>query len=96
MQNLTLDVYREKTIESLTRIIPSVAIGEQGDIEADGIKGGWYTYTMNVDGVTSSVVAYIFPRNGIAYTITAGTQIKNIDRYRNLFDSTARSLKIVK
>jgi hypothetical protein len=96
MHNLSLDVYLQKTIESLMRIIPSVSILEQGDLEANGIKGGWYSYTMEVEGVTSSVVAYIIPKNGIAYIISAGTQVKDAARYRNLFDATAKTLKVVK
>ena len=43
MQNLSLDDYRKKTIESVKKSIPGASILGQGDITADGLKGGWYS-----------------------------------------------------
>ena len=95
MQNLSLDVFKTLTIESVTNAIPSATILEQGDIIANDLKGGWYSYSMESYGIKSTLVSYIFPKDGIAYTITAGTQTKDAARYRNTFDSVARSLKFI-
>lgn len=93
MQNLNLDVYKQKTIESIKKGIPSSFITGEGDIETDSLKGGWYSYNMEPAGVKASIVAYIFPKDGIAYIITAGTQQQDANRYRSTFDSIAKSFK---
>ena len=93
MQNLSLDVYKEKTIESIKKGIPSAFITGEGDIETNSFNGGWYSYTMEPAGVKASIVAYMFPKDGVAYIITAGTQKKDADRYRSTFDSIAKSFK---
>lgn len=96
MQNLSLETFRERTIESLKRTIPSVTILAEGYIEANGIKGAWYSYTMEPQGIQASLVSYIFPKNNTAYVVTGGTQLKDAARYRSTFDKTAKSIKIVK
>lgn len=93
MQNLNLDDYITKTIESIKKSIPGASILGQGDIAADSLKGGWYSYTMVPQGIKATLVCYIFPKDGIAYIITAGTQTKDAARYRSTFDSAAKSLR---
>lgn len=93
MQNFSLDVYKEKTLQAIKQLIPNSTMLAQGSIEANGIKGYWYNYTMEADGKNTDMVGYIFPRNGVAYIITAGTQPKDAARYRSTFDAVARSLK---
>jgi hypothetical protein len=95
MQHLNLDVFKTGSIKSLKRAIPSAIILDEGDIIANGINGKWYTYTMAPAGVKASLVSYIFPKDGVAYIITAGTQIEDAARYRNTFDQIAKSLKFV-
>lgn len=96
MRNYSLETFREKSIESLKQAIPSVTILAEGYIEANGIKGGWYSYTMAPQGMEASLVSYIFPKNNIAYIVTGGTQLKDAARYRSTFDRIAKSIKIVK
>jgi hypothetical protein len=96
MQNYSLETYREKAIESLKQAIPSVTILAEGYTEANGIKGGWYSYTMAPQGMEASLISYIFPKNNIAYIVTGGTQLKDAARYRSTFDRIAKSIKIVK
>lgn len=93
MQNLSLDEFKAKTIESVKRAIPSASILAEGDIEANGLKGSWYSYSMEPRNIKATLISYIFPKNGVAYIITAGTQTKDAARYRSTFDSVARSLK---
>jgi hypothetical protein len=97
LHNLSLDDYREKAIEGLTNAIPSANILQRGYITTtDGLKGGWYQYTMAPAGVEANLVSYIFPKNNIAYIVTAGTQSKDGARYRSTFDRIATSIRIVK
>lgn len=96
MQNLSFDNYKTGMMESIKNSIPSASILAQGDMSADGIKGGWYSYTMESHEIKATLVSYIFPKNGIAYIITAGTQDKDAVRYRNTFDLVAKSLKFDK
>jgi hypothetical protein len=96
MQNLSLNEFKAKTIESVKHSIPSASILAEGEIEANGLKGSWYSYSMEPQNIKATLVSYIYPKNGVAYTITAGTQTKDAARYRSTFDSVARSLKFSK
>jgi len=93
MQNLSLEVFKAKTIESIKQAIPSAIILAEGDISSIGAKGGWFSYTMEPQGIKASLVCYIFPKDGTAYIITAGTQLEDAKRYRNTFDAVAKSLR---
>jgi hypothetical protein len=93
MQNLSLEEYRRLTIKSVEKGIPSSVMLAQGDITANGLKGAWYSYSLGPQDIEATLVSYIFPKNGVAYIITAGTQTKDAARYRSLFDSVAKSLK---
>ncbi len=93
MQNLSLNDYLIGTIQSVKKSIPSTVILGQGEIDANGLKGVWYNYNMEVQGIKATIVSYIFPRNGVAYIITAGTQTKDAQKYRKLFDTVAESFK---
>ena len=95
MQNLSLAVFKAKTIESLKQAIPSAVITGEGDIEANGIKGGWYSFTMEPSGVKASLIGYIFPKDGTAYIVTAGTQLEDAKWYRSTFDAVAKSFRFV-
>jgi hypothetical protein len=50
---------------------------------------------MEPQGLKAALVSYIFPKDGIAYIITAGTEIEDPLHYRSHFDSVASSLKFV-
>ncbi|MEI3796506.1 MULTISPECIES: hypothetical protein [unclassified Chitinophaga] len=93
MQNLSLEVYVKKAIEQIKLSIPSAVILDEGIIETDSLKGAWYKYNMEPQGIKATLVSYIFPKDDVAYIITAGTQTKDADRYRNTFDRVARSFK---
>jgi hypothetical protein len=93
MQNLSLDDYLAGTIQSIKKSIPSAAVVGQGEIVATGLKGAWYTYNMEVQGIETTIVSYLFPKNGVAYIITAGTQPKDAQKYRKTFDQVAESFK---
>lgn len=95
MQGLDLPVFKAKAIESIKHAIPSAVILSEGDIKAKGLKGCWFSYTMSPQGIEATLVCYIFPKNGVAYVITAGTQMNDAARYRSIFDSVARSLKFI-
>jgi hypothetical protein len=93
MQHLSLETYLKKTEEQVKLSIPSAVILDEGNITAGGLKGAWYKYSMEPRGIKVTLVCYIFPKDGIAYIITAGTQTRDADRYRSKFDRVARSLK---
>ena len=95
MQSLSLAEYREKSIESIQKAIPSAELLSRGDISAGDLKGAWYSCYLEPQGIKSKLVCYIFPKNGIAYIITAGTQAKDAARYSSLFDSVAKSMTFV-
>ena len=95
MQNVPLQEFREKMIESLKAATPDASDFEEGNVIANGREGVWYSYTMSPQGMNASFVCYIFPKDGVAYMITAGTFPEYASRYRSLFDSVARSLKFV-
>ena len=95
MQHLSLDVFKTLTIESIKNAIPGFSNLEQGSIIATDLKGVWFSYSIKSQGIKSTLVSYIFQKDGIAYTIIGSTQTKDASRYRNTFDSVARSLKFV-
>lgn len=93
MQNLSLDDYLQGTILSVKKSIPSAVILGQGEIAANGLKGVWYSYNMEPQGIKATLVSYIFPKDGVAYILTAGTQTKDAEKYRPTFDKIAKSFK---
>ena len=93
MRRLSLEEYRRKTIESVKKAVPSAINFKMGTITANELKGCWYSYDMKPQDIEASLVCYIFPKNGAAYILTAGTQTKLAVRYRSTFDSVAASLK---
>jgi PsbP len=93
MQNLSLEEYLTATIQSVKKAIPSAIILEQGEIVANDLKGCWYSYNMEPQGIKATLIGYIFPKNGVAYIITAGTQTKDAVKYRSTFDNVAKSFK---
>jgi hypothetical protein len=95
MQNMSLEDYLARTIVSLKKAIPSAEILGQGKIEANDLKGAWLSYDMEQQGIEATLIAYIFPKDGIAYMLTAGTQRKDILKHKITFDKVARSFKIV-
>jgi hypothetical protein len=95
MQNFSLSEFRDRTIESVKMAIPSASNFTQGFLTANGLAGSWYSYTMEPQGIKATLVCYIFPKDGIAYSITAGTSTKNATHYRRLFDSVARSFRFL-
>ncbi|SHM50827.1 hypothetical protein SAMN05444266_108315 [Chitinophaga jiangningensis] len=95
MQHYTLEEYMQKTIQAVMKAIPSAVILDQGLIETDSLKGAWYKYNMEPRGIKATLVSYVFPKDNIAYIITAGTQTKDAGRYRPLFDSVATSFRFI-
>ena len=95
MQNLRLEDYLTGTIQSVRKSIPSAVMLGQGEIVATRLKGSWYSYNMEPQGIKVTLVSYIFPKNGIAYIITAGTQTKDAAKYKSTFDSVAKSFKFI-
>ncbi|NSL89252.1 hypothetical protein ECE50_020590 [Chitinophaga sp. Mgbs1] len=96
MRHLTLEEFTRKAQEGLLRAIPSAIIHNQGNITANGVNGAWYKYSMTPRGIDVTLIAYIFPKDSVAYIITAGTQTKDADNYRQTFDKVARSFKFDK
>jgi len=93
MQHLGLDEYLQATIRSVKKAISTAVVVAQGSIVANNLDGVWYSYRMKPGGIDVTLVSYIFPKDGVAYIITAGTQTKDAARYRDTFDSMARSFK---
>ena len=96
MQNLEPDVYRAKSMQSLLKAISSANIIDTGSIYANGLKGLWYSYTMEPGGIKAFLINYAYSKDGVAYIITAGTQTKDSSRYRQTFDRVARSFRFSK
>lgn len=95
MQNLSLDDFLKGTIQSVKKAIPSAVILGQGEIMANDLKGVWYSYNMEPQGIRATLVSYIFPKDGVAYIVTAGTQTKDAVKYRETFDKVAKSFKFL-
>ncbi len=93
MQNLSLEEYLKGTIRSIEKGIPSANILADGEILGDDLKGVWYSYNMESQGIKATIVSYIYPKDGIAYIITAGTQTKDALKYRGTFDKISKSFK---
>lgn len=93
MQSLNLHDYLLATVQSIERNIPSARILGQGEVTANGLKGVWYSYDIEPQGVKATLVSYIFPKDSVAYILTAGTQTKDAIKYRRTFDKVAESFK---
>jgi hypothetical protein len=93
MQDLSLEDYAELTVTSIKNNIPGANILDQGSIIANGLEGRWYCYQMETQGIKATLTSYIFPKNGVAYIITAGTQTKDASKFKATFDTVAKSFK---
>lgn len=93
MQGVSLKEYIKKSLSSLKQVLPTSEVKANGDIEANGIEGAWYNYTMEMQGVKADLMAYVFPKDGIAYVITGICPPAKAGKYRPIFDSVAKSLK---
>ncbi|WP_341841201.1 PsbP-related protein [Chitinophaga caseinilytica] len=93
MRGMDLDKFFTGAMVSLRQAIPSAEILDEGDVTAHGIEGRWYIYTMEPQGVKAKLISYIFPKEGVAYILTAGTQPQDFDRHKPTFDKIAKSLK---
>lgn len=94
MHDDDLTTYETNTIATMLRVMPTAKITDKGgEIEANGIKGTWFAYSMTQDGTPLNLVCYIFPVNKVAYIITATTTPALAQNYRGTFDKIARSLK---
>lgn len=96
MQNMNTEDFRMKSIISLTKAIPSASVLELGDVNANGLRGKWYSCTMEPQGIKSFLKSFIFPHDGVAYIITGGTQLYDSSRYIRTFDTVAQSLRFVR
>lgn len=93
MRGVDLDKFVAASITSLKQIIPSAKILEKGKLTANGIKGRWYRYSMEPEGMKVVMIGYIFPKDGVCYIISCGTIPENFARHRSTFDKVAKSLK---
>jgi hypothetical protein len=94
MQGVSLETYITKSLSSLEQILPGSKIVANGDIEANGVKGAWYNYTMEMQGVKADLMAYVYPAGGIAYVITGICTPGKKAKYRPIFDAVAKSFKV--
>ncbi|WP_343691601.1 hypothetical protein [Chitinophaga sp.] len=94
MQGITLKEYITKSMSTLKRLLPTSEIIANGDIEVNGIQGVWYNYTMEMQGVKADLMAYVLPKDGIAYVITGTCPPGKKGKYRPIFDAVAKSFKL--
>ncbi|RFM31114.1 DcrB-related protein [Chitinophaga silvisoli] len=94
MQGASLKDYIAKSLSSLKQVLPTSEVKASGDITANGIQGAWYNYTMEMQGVKAYLMAYVFPKDGIAYVITGICPPDKATKYRPVFDSVAKSFKM--
>jgi hypothetical protein len=93
MQNASFDEYKSQTNVNLKKMIPSAEVLNTGDIAAGDLKGAWTHYTMEQNGMKLDLVNYVFPKDGVAYIITATTKEGKMDQYRSTFDGVAKSFR---
>ena len=93
MQGESFDDYKKKSIETMKKQMPSLKFLDNGDIEASNINGSWLHYKMEQSGLKIEIISYTFPKDGIAYIITATTKEGELDKYRNTFDAVAKSFR---
>lgn len=95
MRGASLETYLDQSMEMLPQAIPTAKVQEGGDIEIDGIKSHWYMYTMEPQaGHKAAAMAYVVPKDGVAYVITGVTQESDLPQHRATFDATAKTLHI--
>lgn len=94
MQGISFDEYKKKTIESMKHYMPNVEILESGDMKASDLAGSWFHYNLTQSGIKLGIINYTFPKDGIAYIITATTKAENLDKYRITFDAVAKSFHL--
>lgn len=94
MQGTSLKTYLSHSLSFVAHLYPGAKVVAEGDIEANGVHGGWYNIKMEFQGTKGDLMAYVFPSNGVAYVITALCPPNKKSKYRLIFDKVAKSFKV--
>jgi len=96
MHGSSLDVYMQKTEQSMEKYMEGFKKLEEGNIEGGATKGRWMHYVAFQNSTNIECVVYVFPsEDGVAYIMTAGTRKGNLDKFRPTFDAIAKSFKFI-
>ncbi len=94
MQGLSFDEYKASTIKTMQTYVSKMVLLENGEVEANNLKGRWFTYTMESPDGKVDGINYTFPKDGIAYIISGSAPSGQLNTYRGTFEAVAKSFKI--
>jgi hypothetical protein len=95
MKDYSLDDYVKADLNTIQSSIPSYKELGQGDFETDShVKAKWIHSSYIMNGFNLESIQYIIPIDGIAYALTGTSATRNFDKYKNDFDTIAKSFHL--
>jgi len=92
MHGLTKAQYIQTSKEQMKK--QNFIFDGEGDFQANGIKGSYFSTTFDYQGRKLSLKTFNFIKGGLAYVITGTCLGSQADVYRPIFDKTVASFKV--
>lgn len=71
-----------------------IKLDKTGDLDVDGFKGKFMTYTYDYQGKSLTIKSYILPKDNVAYILTGSSLASQSDKMMPVFDETVNSFKL--
>ena len=92
MQGLTTAQYLRISKENMIK--QNFVFDAEGDFQANGITGSYFSTTLDYQGRKLSLKTFNFFKSGLAYIITGTCLGSQAGAYRPIFDKTVMSFKV--
>ena len=92
--NLTLEDYVKLTESQLKNMITDLDMKKSGIAEANGLKYGYVEYTSTQGVYNLDMIQHFYIIDGIAYIVTATTQVGSIEIHRKNLRKMLSSVSI--
>ncbi len=94
MGNSSFDEYVKKNNDMMGQYFQQYKELGNGDVETNGMKGKWMRYSHVQNGYTLDNIVYMFSKNGIAYVLTGTTLDGDMNKYKDKYETIAKSLQV--
>lgn len=94
MGDRTPDSYFDLNLSQMAQYLQNYSAGKNGEKQINGLPAKWMTYSHTMTGNDIEVLAYIVPKDGIAYIISCSAPKGTLSKYQASFDESVGSFKV--
>ena len=94
MGDKTPDSYFDLNLSQMGKYLQNYSAGKNGEKQINGLPAKWMTYSHTMTGNDIEVLAYIVPKDGIAYIISCSAPKGTLNKYQASFDESVGSFKV--